>query len=354
MNSPVEIDGSYGEGGGQILRTALTLSSLTGRPLQITEIRAGRSKPGLAPQHLTGLLALAKICDASVEGAKIASTEVVFEPSSRARPGDYTFDVSEVAHGKSAGSVTLILQALLLPLALASSASKLTLKGGTHVPWSPPFDFVSDVYLPVLSRMGITASCRLVAWGYYPAGGGRISAEIEPADGISPIELTERGALKNVQGRAVACNLKSHIAVRMINRSRNLLAGLDAPCSITPERVKGNGPGASLFLRAEYENLVVGFSSLGAPHKPSEKVAEEACAELFEHDETGAPATPHLADQLLLPAALASGRSTLRTSRITKHLLTNVHVIRQFLPVEIEVEGEQDGPGTVIVEGSKS
>lgn len=352
MNSLVEIDGSYGEGGGQVLRTALTLSALTGRPLRITEIRAGRTKPGLAPQHLTGLLALADICDASVEGAKLASTEVLFEPSSQARAGDYTFDVSEVAHGGSAGSVTLILQALLLPLALASDASKLTIKGGTHVPWSPPYDFVSEVYLPILSRMAVTASCQMVAWGFYPAGGGRVTAEIAPAEGITAIDLTERGALKNVQGRAVACNLKSHIAVRMINRSRNLLSGLEAPCSIAPERVKGKGPGASLFLRAEYENLIVGFSSLGAPKKPSEKVAEEACTELLEHDETGAPATPHLADQLLLPAALASGRSTLRTSRITKHLLTNMHVIRQFLPIEIDVEGKEGGPGTVIVEGS--
>jgi RNA 3'-terminal phosphate cyclase (ATP) len=352
MNSRVDIDGSYGEGGGQVLRTALTLSTLTGRPVRITEIRAGRSKPGLAPQHLTGLLALGEVCDAAVEGAKIGSTEVVFEPSSPAKSGDYTFDVSDVAHGGSAGSATLILQALLLPLALAPGPSKLTVKGGTHVPWSPPFDFISEVYLPLLSRMGVTASCRLVAWGFYPAGGGRISVEIEPADGISAIDLTERGALRNVQGRAVACNLKSHIAVRMINRSRNLLAGLDAPCTITPERVKGKGPGASLFLRAEYENLIVGFSALGAPRKPSEKVAEEACAELSEYDESGATAPPHLADQLLLPSALASGSSRLHTSRVTRHLLTNAHVIREFLPGVISIEGDDGGPGTIVVEGT--
>jgi RNA 3'-terminal phosphate cyclase (ATP) len=351
MESLVEIDGSYGEGGGQILRTALTLSTLTGRPTRVSEIRSGRSKPGLAAQHLTGVLALAELCDADVDGAKMGSTEILFEPKSAVRAGQYAFDVAEASKSGSAGSVTLILQTLLLPLALASEKSSVTLQGGTHVAWSPPYDFVTEVYFPVMTKMGVRANARLVAWGFYPKGGGRVSVEIEPAGELAPIELVERGELKYVHGRAVACNLKSHIAVRMINRARNKLTDLDVPCQFDPERVKGKGPGAFLFLRAEYENVTAGFSSLGEPHKPSEKVAEEACEDFLEHDETGAPATPFLADQLLVPAALARGRSEIRTSRVTKHLLANAHAIRQFLPVDIQIDGDEDQPGTVVVEG---
>ena len=158
--------------------------------------------------------------------------------------------------------------------------------------------------------------------------------------------------MKLVHGRAVACNLKSHIAVRMINRARNMLSALDVPCKIDPERVKGKSAGAVLFLHAEYEHVTVGFSALGEPRKPSEKVAEEACAELIEHDENGAPVTPQLADQLLLPAALAEGRTEFRTSRVTKHLMTNAHVIRQFLPVEITIDGSEGKSGDVTVVGA--
>jgi len=354
MNAAVEIDGSYGEGGGQILRTALGLSALTGKPFAMTEIRAQRSKPGLMPQHLAGVLAMADVCGARVEGAKIASTEIEFEPGGQVKPGDYTFDIAEVSHGGSAGSVTLLLQSLLVPLALAPGASKLTLKGGTHVAWSPTFDFVVDVLIPILSNMGIHATANLVSWGFFPKGGGRINVEIEPTEVIAPLNLTERGELKLIHGRAVACNLKSHVAVGMVNRARNVLSGMDAPAQIDAERVKGQSTGAVLFLRAEYENVTVGFSALGEPRKPSEKVAEEACAELMAHDENGAPFTPHLADQLLLPAALADGRSEIRTSRITKHLLTNAHVIREFLPVTIDVDGSEYEPGTITVKGSSS
>jgi len=352
MNSAVEIDGSYGEGGGQILRTALGLSALTGKPFAMSGIRAQRSKPGLMPQHVAGVLAMADVCGAKIDGARIGSTDVDFEPGEQIRPGNYTFDIAEVAHGGSAGSVTLLLQSLLVPLALAPAASKLTLKGGTHVAWSPTCDFVVDVLFPILKRMGINATANLVSWGFFPKGGGRINVEIEPAESLVPLTLSERGELKLVHGRAVACNLKSHIAVRMINRARNVLSGMEVPVQVNPERVKAQSTGAALFLRAEYENVTAGFSALGEPRKPSEKVAEEACAELMEYNETGAPFTPHLADQLLLPAVFADGRSEIRTSRITTHLMTNAHVIGQFLPDRIEIDGAEGRPGLVVVEGA--
>jgi len=354
METHVEIDGSYGEGGGQILRTALSLSTVTGKSVQITNIRANRSRPGLAPQHLTCVVALSEICDAEVEDAELGSTEVSFRPTVPAKPGNYTFNVADASRGGSAGSVTLILQLLLLPLALSSGPSKLTLKGGTHVPWSPPFDFMTDVYLPLLARMGVNADAKLVSWGFFPAGGGRITVEIEPTQEIAPLNMTERGELKLIYGQAVACKLKSHIAVRMINRARNMLSAVTVPKNINPERVKGQGPGASFFLRAEYDLVTAGFSALGEPRKPSEKVAEEACGEFLEHDENGAPITPQLADQLLLPAALANGRSEIRTSRITPHLLTNAHVIQQFVPAKIEIDGNEGDSGIITVEGPAS
>lgn len=377
MTRPVEIDGAYGEGGGQVLRTALTLSTLTGTPVRVRNIRARRRNPGLAPQHVTGLLALAQICEAKVAGAAVGSPEITFEPTSEARPGSYAFDVSETAKAASAGSVTLILQTLLMPLAFASAGSHLRLKGGTHIAWSPPFDFISDVYLPTLSRMGFRVRCRLAAWGFYPIGGGQIAVDIDPlraesadrpvgkphvSDGqvgrtgsmplLHPLTLVERGRLRHIRGRAVACNLPEHVVVRMANRVHELLTGEEIDCQIAPQRVRGKGPGAGVFATAEYEHTVAGFSALGERGRPAERVAEEMCRDLLDHHESGAPVTAHLADQLLLPMALTSGRSEVRTSRITQHLLTNAHIIRQFLALRIDIRGRESGPGEITVDGS--
>ena len=226
----LEIDGSYGEGGGQVLRTALTLSALTGRPTRVHHIRAGRRKPGLAPQHLTGVLALAQVCAADVQGAAIGSTQVVFQPRSTPHPGTYIFDVAHAASGGSAGAVSLLFQTLLLPLVFGepcegsqpsqgSCASQLTLKGGTHVPWSPPFEYLAHVYLPTLARLGVRAECRLDGCGFYPVGGGQVTAHVDglgsPDDAsraLTPLTLSERGRLKRIWGTAIACNLPAHVA----------------------------------------------------------------------------------------------------------------------------------------------
>jgi len=362
MDSVVHVDGSYGEGGGQVLRTSLTLSTLTGRPARVHSIRAGRSSPGLAPQHLTGVLALADVCGAEIDGARIGSTEVLFHPKTPPRPDRYAFDVASVAKGGSAGSVTLLLQALLVPLALAPAPSQLRLTGGTHVAWSPPFHYIESVYLPALSRMGIRAECSLDAWGFYPKGGGRITVEMGPgsaadsgaphAAGPGPLTLTARGELKSLKGVAVACNLSSAIAQRMANRARNMLGEAGIRSDVAPLRVRGTGPGAAIVLVAEYEETVAAFSALGERGKPADKVAEEAIRDFLHHHESGAPVDMHLADQLLLPMSLAMGRSEFRTCRITRHLLTNKHVIGQFLPATIDVQGEEGAPGTVIIDGA--
>jgi RNA 3'-terminal phosphate cyclase (ATP) len=268
----------------------------------------------------------------------------------------------------------LIFQTLLLPLAFGETTSQFTLRGGTHVPWSPPFEHLAHVYLPTVGRMGVRAMCRLEAWGFYPVGGGKIVADIYGVNSsdsntevgehvgepgvtgatrtLTPLVLTERGDLRCVWGTAVACNLPVHVAQRMTNRAYKMLSSAGLRAEITPRRGRGVGAGASLCLIAEYEHALAGFSALGERGKPSEQVAEEACRDLLAHHANGAPVDLHLSDQLLLPMAFAPGRSEFRVGCITRHLLTNAHIIRQFLPAQIEVEGDEGRPGTVVVRGT--
>jgi RNA 3'-terminal phosphate cyclase (ATP) len=374
-SSIVEIDASYGEGGGQILRSALTLSVLTRTPVHLRNIRSNRRNPGLAPQHLTVVRALAQIAQAEVENDRLRSTEILFRPRSTPQHGKYSFDVSESAQGSSAGSVTLIFQALLLPLSFAKGNSHLELVGGTHVAWSPPYDYLVDVYLPTLAKMDLQVDCSLERWGFYPAGGGRMSAEIgcvptfgeirpsgesgdQPSPSRSeeerylhPLQITERGALKRMSGRAVASNLPAHIPQRMTNRARNLLADRDIQAQIEPLRVRGVGPGAGIFLAAEYERAFAGFSSIGERGKPSERVAEEAVDLFMAYDKRECAVDRYLADQLLLPMALAGGRSEMTVAEISQHLITNAYIIRQFTDARITIHGKRDESGHVLVEG---
>lgn len=343
------IDGAYGEGGGQVLRTSLALSVLTGRPLRIMRIRANRRNPGLAPQHLTNVLALAAICDAEVAGAHPGSRELVFRPGKEARPGSYTFDVAEAARRGSAGSVTLILQTLLLPLAMAGGESSLSLYGGTHVPWSPPADYLARVYLPLLARCGVHVSLRLERCGFYPHGGGLLTARVRPVQGsLLSLDMRERGGLVRLSCTALLSGLDRDIGRRMLAQAEQILASrgisLDHAENLA---LAGGGPGAFFSLLAEYEQGLAGFSALGARGKPAEMVAAEACAGFFQHHESLAPVDRHLADQLLLPLALARGESFLHVAAISGHLTTNAHVIEQFLPVRIEMEGREGRPGLV-------
>ncbi len=348
----IHIDGSLGEGGGQVLRTALALSALTGQPTQISNIRARRRNPGLAPQHLAGVKALAMICPAAVKGASIGSSRVDFAPGGPVQAGKYVFDVSALAGQGSAGAVTLLLQTLLWPLLFAEGESHLTLRGGTHVAWSPPADYIRDVLLPTLAPMGVAVSCELTAWGFYPVGGGELQVTIQPmAEPLRPLELTERGALEKISGAGVAGELPAHIAQRISSRATNVLRQAQLSAAISPERVRSQGPGAGIFLTAAYAHSRAGFSALGKQGKPSDAVADEACEALLTHHIAGAPVDPHLADQILLPLALADGRSVFRTSQITQHLLTNADVIRAFIDAEIVIDGAEGEPGTVTVIG---
>jgi len=347
----IVINGSAGEGGGQVLRTALTLSVLTGQPVEIKDIRAGRPKPGLQPQHLTAVRAAAGICAAQVEGAELESRSLRFAPGGPARAGSYVFDVAQIAGRGSAGAVGLVLQTVLLPLALADGPSSLTIRGGTHVPWAPSVDYLQEVFLPTVARMGVQAEVELVAWGFYPAGGGEVRVLIQGRSGepLHPILLTERGPVRRVWGRGVASNLPAHIAQRMANRARNLLTAKGLPAQVKALRVRSAGPGAAIFLSIEYEKALAGFSAFGRRGLPSEQVAAAACEDLLAHHHTGAPADPHLADQLVLPMALARGTSQVVTSAVSDHLLTNLAVVQALLPVQAQVEGGRGEPGTITI-----
>lgn len=360
----IAVDGSAGEGGGQVLRTALALSVLTGQAVEVRDIRAGRSRPGLRPQHLAAVQAAAAICGAKVEGAALESQRLRFEPGGPTRPGSYAFDVAQIAGQGSAGAVGLVLQTVLLPLALADGPSRLTLRGGTHVPWAPSVDYLQAVFLPTVARMGVQAEVELVAWGFYPAGGGEVRVRIQGGSDkpLHSLKLVERGEVRRVWGRGVASNLPSHIAQRMANRARNLLtsawAGTDTHPGAIPLmqiealRVRSAGPGAAIFLFAEYEHAVAGSSAYGRKGLPSEQVAAAACEDLLAHHRAGAPADPYLADQLVLPMVLAAGTSQVVTSAVTDHLLTNLAVVQAFLSVQVRMEGERGEPGIITIMGS--
>ncbi|MCX8072792.1 MAG: RNA 3'-terminal phosphate cyclase [Candidatus Binatia bacterium] len=333
----VVLDGALGEGGGQILRTALTLSVLTGRHFRMFNIRARRSRPGLLRQHLAAVRAAAAISGAETDGDVLGSQELVFRPQ-RIRGGSFEFDVG------SAGSATLVLQTVMIPLLCASEPSHVVCKGGTHNPAAPPYDFVASVYLPVLRRMGANVTATLQRYGFYPRGGGRFTVEIEPLQRWLPLELTERGALQAVLARALVADLPPHIAHRELQVVREML-GWRQQELVTEVLPPGQGPGNVLLLSMEGEHLVemaVGFGQKGVR---AEEVAREACAAAHRYLSAGVPVGVHLADQLLLPLALAKGR--FRTLAPSSHTETNRLVIEQFLDCSIRFE--QRGTDDVLV-----
>jgi RNA 3'-phosphate cyclase len=337
----IEIDGSLGEGGGQVLRSALALSILTGQAMRITNIRAGRSKPGLMAQHLKAVDAAAAISKASVQGAALNSTDLVFEPA-EIRSGRYKFDI------QTAGATTLVLQTIFLPLSRASSASSVIITGGTHVPWSPSYHYLELNWLPLLIEMGFDAQIGLDQAGFYPQGGGRISAVIRPASEIQPLNLTRRGPLLHLQGISAVANLPLSIAERQKHQALKRLERLKPRIKTVqmPSRFKGT----LLLLFAEFENGRACFFGLGKLGKPAEQVADEAVEGLEAFLSTDGTVDPYLADQLLLPLSLANGLSVLHTSQVSEHLLTNAEILRAFLPVEIDIQAGIGEPGLVRVQ----
>ncbi|OGW40990.1 MAG: RNA 3'-terminal-phosphate cyclase [Nitrospirae bacterium GWD2_57_9] len=342
----LRIDGSYGEGGGQILRTSLALSCLTGTPVEIVNIRQARSRPGLQPQHLTAVRAATVISGAVAEGAAIGSSTLRFEPGP-VEGGDYSFDVSEIKG--SAGSTSLVLQTILLPLFFAARPSTIILIGGTHVPWSPTFHYLQQVFLPFISRMQVNVDLNLEQWGWYPKGGGRVKAKVVPARELKPLVINDRGGVRRITGLSAVSNLPEDIAHRQRARTVKVLGENDIRAEIEIASGPSIGKGTLLFLLAEFENIKAGFGSLGAIGKRAETVADEASREMIDYLTSEGALDQHLADQIIPYLALAAGRSEFSTTRITRHLLTNIWVVKQFLDVDIQVEGREGEKGKITI-----
>jgi len=330
------IDGSFGEGGGQILRSALALSALTGRAFEMVNIRAKRPKPGLMPQHVISVEALQRICGANVEGASIGSMRLLFEPHA-VQPGEYSFDIG------TAGAVSLVLQTVFFPLAFANEPSSVSITGGTHVPWSPPYHYLEWQWGWLLKKVNVFPEFRLERAGFYPKGGGKIVANIEPVDTLTSFFCAERGELKRIAGVSGVGRLPISIAERQRSSALAVLQDVDAEKDISLLEVESFSPGTFIVLGFEFEYSRACFSALGERGKPAERVGEEAAQFARKFLDTEGTIDEHSADQALLPLALAEGKSMFVSPTITNHLTTNAWLIEQFLPVSIEIIKKEKG-----------
>lgn len=343
----VGIDGGTGEGGGQIIRTTLSLSALLGVPFHIENIRKNRPKPGLRAQHLAAVRVVKAISNARVEGDEIGSMRLLFEPRGR-EPGTYRFDIG------TAGATPLVLQALLPPLLFAGKASHVSLSGGTHVPISPPFDFMQKVFIPFLSEMGIEVRASIRTYGFYPRGGGEIEADIEPVrpGPLGPLDVPDKKAIWAIRGISAVSNLPLSIAERQKSAALEVLKELPVRAEIeSTSVVPSPGTGTFIFLEARGGACRGGFSSIGIRGKRAEAVGKEAASGLLEYYRRPGCVDPNLADQMVLYLALAGGTSSFFTTEVTPHLLTNLAVVEKFVAAKSRVEGTVGSPGRVTITG---
>lgn len=328
----LEIDGSYGEGGGQILRSAVALAALTGQEMKISNIRAKRDRPGLAAQHLAAVRGVASLCDGEFS-AEVGSTELEFRPG-KVQGGAHRIDVG------TAGSVTLVLQASLLASMKAEKGTELEVIGGTNVRMSPPIDYYSSVLLPLLSKMGVEVRLELLQRGFYPRGGGRVKAIVVPST-PRPVVLEERGPLTELGGTAFTQDLPDHVAERMSNAVRKRFLGSEL--KIHMERTSGLSPGAGIALHARFRDTVLGADALGERGVPSEKVGDSAALRLKEELDGPGTLDVHAADQLVAYLALADGPSSFVVREVTEHLRTQMWLLPQFLDVRFDVSELERG-----------
>ncbi len=324
----IVIDGSFGEGGGQIIRTSLALSLVTGKPFRAERVRAGRERPGLQRQHLTAVNAAAEIGRAEVRGAGVGAREFTFVPGDVV-PGDYVFSIG------TAGSTTLVLQTVLPPLMLARAPSLLTLEGGTHNIHAPPFEFFQKAFLPLVNRTGPRVSATLERYGFYPPGGGKFSVLIEPGGAREKLHLTERGAIHAERARALVVNLPPSIAEREVAVIKQKMNWRDEQVRVETSN-NALSPGNVVTIEIESEHVTEVFTGIGQRGVRAEVVAERAIKEAKRYLVVEAPVGEHLADQLLIPLALTGGGSFI-TGPLSLHTTTNIEVIRKFIDVEISI-----------------
>ncbi len=356
--TPIVLDGSQGEGGGQILRTALSLSGITGRAFAVQRIRGKRMKPGLRPQHREAVRAMARLCDAEVSGAEVGSSEVEFRPRRRAAAGTYEIDIG------TAGSTPLLFQTLCWPLALADAPSRLVLRGGTHLQWSPSFHYLALVWAPAAARLGFRFELELQAAGFYPEGGGTMTAAVHPAHAMPPLELLHRGTLREVEVLAIVAGQGFDVAERLaegaLRRLREAGVAAEAARFAVPAPVSA---GSHLLLSAQYDRTRGGHGEIGERGAPPDRVAESAVRAFTAFLRGGAAVDRFLGDQLLVPAGLLAARlvpqpagvvpaTCYTVSAVTRHLATNADVLRRFLPVEVEIRGADEQEGEVRVRPS--
>ncbi|ASJ11790.1 RNA 3'-terminal phosphate cyclase [Thermococcus thioreducens] len=335
----VEIDGSYGEGGGQILRTAVALSVITGKAVRIRNIRANRPNPGLRPQHLHGILALKELSNARVKGAQVGSTVLEFIPG-KAEPKHIRVPI------KTAGSVTLVLQALIPVMAFIGGSFEIT--GGTDVPWSPPVDYLKNVTLFALGKMGLKAELEIKRRGHYPKGGGLVVGKVEPWEERKPLVALAWKKVERFAGISHATNLPAHVAERQAKAAKERLKELySVPVEIETEVSRSLGLGSGIVVWAETDSLRLAGDALGKRGKPAEVVGKEAAEELIEQLTPGKAVDKFLGDQLIPFLAFTGGE--IGVAEITNHLVTNVWVVERFLGRIFEIEGEIGEPGVVRV-----
>lgn len=338
----IDIDGSRGEGGGQILRSSLALSILTGQPCQLRRIRAGRPKPGLQAQHLTSVRAAAAVGSAQVSGDHLGSQELTFTPGTVA-PGKHHFNIG------TAGATGLVLHTVYLPLALGGGG-EVWLEGGTHVRTSPTYPFLASTWRGYLVLMGLDISLTLQRAGFFPRGGGQIVASIPSIQRLQPLRLLQPTTINTARVHSIVAGLSESIARRQANQAVALLrnGGIAATSQVT---VWDGGPGTALVIELATQPVPTVFVGIGERGKSAEKVAADLVSEVMHHARSGAVVDPHSADQLVLPAALANGESVWSVSEVTQHLLTNIEVIQTFLDCKIHCPPTIGQPATVRVEG---
>lgn len=345
----LELDGGHGEGGGQIVRTACALAALTGKPIRITAIRANRKQPGLKPQHVTAVRAAARLCGADLRGDALGSLNLLFYPHHAPEHGEYMFDVNTETDMTSAGSVILIAQTLIPALIVTPGRSRIILRGGTDMPFSPPFFYFSEVYLPVLRSMGARIEATITRHGFYPVGGGEIVLDIEGVERLRLPDLTKSAMVERVEGIIYNNDLPEYIPQRVEERARELLSILRVPVSFTRREAPAPSPGVGIVLVVHTNVHRAGFTGLGRRGWPAESVAEQATEACLNYLRRGGFWEPHLSDQMVVPLMLTGVASRTTVSVVTQHLLTNIWVANHFLKVKAVVEGKEGERGVLFI-----